>query len=276
MLHSIKNNLAIFSKAERKVAEVILADPQTALHANIADLAKKANVSEPTVNRFCRRLDTKGFPDFKLLLAQSLAIGTNFITRHVDPSDNVFDFCEKIFDSTIAELAKAKQRLKPQQIESAIQYLLSARRISFFGLGSSATVCRDALNKFLRFNVPVQYFEDLILQKISCINCLHGDVFVFISYTGKTKELVEAAELAQINNGITIGITAPNSPLAKACSLCIELEATEETDIYMPMVSRSIQMTIIDVLAIGYSLKSNPDTLAHLNQVKDVIETTRF
>lgn len=57
-----------------------MASPQTAIHSSIATLAKMADVSEPTVNRFCRRLDTKGFPDFKLHLAQSLANGTPYVT----------------------------------------------------------------------------------------------------------------------------------------------------------------------------------------------------
>lgn len=78
-LDKITNNLESFSKSERKVAEVILASPQTAIHSSIATLAKMADVSEPTVNRFCRRLDTKGFPDFKLHLAQSLANGTPYV-----------------------------------------------------------------------------------------------------------------------------------------------------------------------------------------------------
>lgn len=60
-LEKIQKNLENFSKSERKVAEVIMASPQTAIHSSIATLAKMADVSEPTVNRFCRRLDTKGF-----------------------------------------------------------------------------------------------------------------------------------------------------------------------------------------------------------------------
>ena len=70
ILEKIANELDTFSKSERKVAEVILASPSTVIHASIAALAKQANISEPTVNRFCRRLDTKGYPDFKLHLAQ--------------------------------------------------------------------------------------------------------------------------------------------------------------------------------------------------------------
>ena len=71
ILEKITNELDMLSKSERKVAEVILASPNTVIHSSIAALAKQANISEPTVNRFCRRLDTKGYPDFKLHLTFS-------------------------------------------------------------------------------------------------------------------------------------------------------------------------------------------------------------
>ncbi|WMQ73410.1 MAG: HTH-type transcriptional regulator HexR [Sodalis sp.] len=67
MLEKINTHLELLSKSERKVAEVIL--PQTAIHSSIAILARTAEVSEPTVNRFYRRLGSKGYPDFELHLA---------------------------------------------------------------------------------------------------------------------------------------------------------------------------------------------------------------
>ena len=51
-LEKVQKSLTHFSKSERKVAEVILSSPQTAIHSSIATLAKMADVSEPTVNRF--------------------------------------------------------------------------------------------------------------------------------------------------------------------------------------------------------------------------------
>ncbi|STM51062.1 putative hex-regulon repressor (RpiR-family transcriptional regulator) [Escherichia coli] len=77
MLEKIQSQLEHLSKSERKVAEVILASPDNAIHSSIAAMALEANVSEPTVNRFCRSMDTRGFPDFKLHLAQSLANGNS-------------------------------------------------------------------------------------------------------------------------------------------------------------------------------------------------------
>ncbi|STU80526.1 phosphogluconate repressor HexR, RpiR family [Klebsiella pneumoniae] len=80
MLEKIQSRLEHLSKSERKVAEVILATPEQAIHSSIAALALEAGVSEPTVNRFCRSLETRGFPDFKLHLAQSLAHARSMLT----------------------------------------------------------------------------------------------------------------------------------------------------------------------------------------------------
>ena len=62
MLEKIQLKLEQLSKSERKVADIILASPERAIHSSIAALAVEANVSEPTVNRFCRSMDTRGFP----------------------------------------------------------------------------------------------------------------------------------------------------------------------------------------------------------------------
>jgi len=112
ILEKINTQINTFSKSERKVAEVIIANPEKAIHSSIATLAKVADVSEPTVNRFCRRLDTKGFPDFKLHLAQGLANGTPYVNRHVDENDGPEEYSAKIFESTMAALDIAKRNLE--------------------------------------------------------------------------------------------------------------------------------------------------------------------
>ena len=211
ILEKITQNQAAFSKSEKKVAEVILANPQTAIHSSIATLAKMSDVSEPTVNRFCRRLDTKGFPDFKLHLAQSLANGTPYVNRHVDENDSPDEYTNKIFESTMASLEVARQSVDVNVVNRVVDLLTQAQKISFFGLGASASVAHDALNKFFRFNVPVVYFEDILMQRMSCMNCSDGDVVVLISHTGRTKSLVEIAQIARMNDATVVGITSADS-----------------------------------------------------------------
>ena len=276
ILEKITQHKSAFSKSERKVAEVILANPQSAIHSSIATLAKMSDVSEPTVNRFCRRLDTKGFPDFKLHLAQSLANGTPYVNRHVDENDGPDEYTTKIFESTMASLEVARQSVCVNTVNRVVDLLTQAQRISFFGLGASASVAHDALNKFFRFNVPVVYFEDILMQRMSCMNCGSGDVVVLISHTGRTKSLVEIAQIAKTNDATVVGITSANSPLAQECTYVLSLEVPEDTDMYMPMASRIAQLTLIDVLATGFTLRRGNKFRENLKRVKDTLRGSRF
>ncbi|WP_108650729.1 MurR/RpiR family transcriptional regulator [Dongshaea marina] len=276
MLEKITKFLESFSKSERKVAEAILASPKTAIHSSIATLARQADVSEPTVNRFCRRLDTKGFPDFKLHLAQSLAHGTPYVNRNVDESDSAEAYTAKIFESTIACLDVAKNSLDPNAINRAVDILTQAKHISFFGLGASASVAHDAQNKFFRFNVPVSCFDDIVMMRMSCINTDADHVVVLISHTGRTKALVEIAELARENDATVIGITAKDSPLAKVCNLVLAMDVPEDTDVYMPMASRIAQLALIDVLATGFTLRRGLRFRENLRRVKDGLKESRY
>ncbi|MDU0354061.1 MurR/RpiR family transcriptional regulator [Paraglaciecola aquimarina] len=276
ILEKIMQHDSAFSKSERKVAEVILNNPQSAIHSSIATLAKLSGVSEPTVNRFCRRIDTKGYPDFKLHLAQCLANGTPYVNRHVDENDGTEEYTKKIFESTMASLEVARQSVDINAINRAVDLLTQAHKISFFGLGASASVAHDALNKFFRFNVPVVYFEDVLMQRMSCMNCAEGDVVVLISHTGRTKSLVEIAQIARRNDATVVGITSKYSPLAEECNLVLSLEVPEDTDMYMPMASRIAQLTLIDILATGFTLRRGNKFRENLKRVKDTLRGSRF
>ena len=276
IIEKITSELDFLSKSERKVAEVILASPSTVIHLSIAALAKQASISEPTVNRFCRRLDTKGYPDFKLHLAQSLATGTPYLNRHVNENDSCEEYTAKIFESTMASLNLARKSLDPVLINRSVDVLTQANKISFFGLGASAIVAHDAQNKFFRFNVPVVYFDDILMQRMSAINSRQGDVVIVISHTGRTKSLVEVAILAKENDATVIGITSNDTPLAKECSLVLSVDVIEDTDLYMPMSSRIAQLALIDVLATGFTLRRGSKFRDNLKKVKDSLRSSRF
>ncbi|MCS3430414.1 MurR/RpiR family transcriptional regulator [Klebsiella sp. BIGb0407] len=276
ILDKIQSQLTLLSKSERKVAEVILAEPQETMHSSIAILARRADVSEPTVNRFCRHLETKGFPDFKLHLAQSLAQGTPYVNRHVEESDSVESYTDKIFESSMAGLARVRQGLDISVVNRAVDLLTQARTIAFFGLGSSAAVAHDAMNKFFRFNIPVIYSDDIVVQRMNCMNCNEQDVVVLISHTGRTKNLVQLAQLARENGAVVVAITSEDSPLSREATLSLLLDVPEDTDIYMPMVSRLAQLTVIDVLATGFILRRGAKFRTNLKRVKEALKESRF
>lgn len=276
LLETIQNKYPDFSKSERKVADVILADPQLAIHRSIAQLAILADVSEPTVNRFSRRLGAKGYPDFKLLLAQSLVKGTPFVNRHVHQNDSIADYTSKIFDSTMAALNIARNEIDLNAVERAVKALTAAKQITFFGLGASAAVANDAHNKFLRFDTPVIFSDDILMQRMIALNAQPEHIVVFFSHTGRTKSLCEVAAIARHTNAVVIGITAANSPLAEECDIVLSSHVPEDTDVYMPMASRIAQLVIIDVLITGFTLNRGPAIQEKLQRIKAALRDSRF
>lgn len=276
LLQRIRQRLEELNRSERKVADVILADPSRATGLSIASLAQAASVSEPTVNRFCRSFDAKGYPDFKIKLAQSLAGGTPYVSQAVEPGDGATEYTRKIFGATIAALDEASRDLDPARIERVVDYLIQAKQIHFFGLGASGAVAQDAQHKFFRFNLPVTSYVDVLMQRMVAAACHTGDVVVVISWTGRTRELVDIARLARESGAVVLGITAPASPLARECTETLEVATPEDTDVYMPMTSRMIQLTLIDVLATGVTLRRGEDFLPHLKKIKDSLLETRY
>lgn len=276
LLSQIKQRLENLNKSERKVADVILQDPKAATRYSIAALARASDVSEPTVNRFCRNFATSGFPDFKIQLAQSLASGTPYVNQSVAPDDTAREYADKIMLSTMASIDHARKHLDPDAIATAVDYLIQAKQIVFLGSGGSAPVAQDAQHKFFRFNIPVSAYDDYLMQRMVAASAVTGDVFVVISYTGCTRELVEAARIARENGATVIAITAPDSHLARTCTTSIQISSPEDTDIYMPMASRIIHLTVIDILATGVTLKRGPDFQAHLKKIKASLRATRY
>lgn len=276
LLNVIADSLPSMAKSERRVAEVILADPDAATRSSIAKLALAAEVSEPTVNRFCKKYGASGFPDFKLRLAQCLVSGIRYLSESVAPGDDVDAYTPKIFDSTINSLAIMRDKLSRSLVNQVVDKLIQARSIYFFGLGASASVAKDAQHKFFRFDLPVSYHEDVLMQRMLCASAARDDVFFLISHTGRTREQVDSAQLARDNGAVVIALTAPDSLLAQASSLVIEVAEIENTDEYMPMTSRLIQLVILDVLATGVTLRRGAEFQPHLKKIKESLMTTRY
>ena len=103
-----------------------------------------------------------------------------------------------------------------------------------------------------------------------------GDVFFFISHTGRTETLVETAQLVRNTEATVVSLTAEGSPLADASHLSIDLSVSENTEEYLPMASRIVQLVVLDVLATGMTLQRGESILPHLARIKDSLKSTRF
>jgi RpiR family carbohydrate utilization transcriptional regulator len=275
MLAQLRELRPSLSKSERKVADLVLAHPNTVVNSTMANVARQAGVSEPSVVRFCRTTGSSGFSHFKLRLAQSLATGVPYVHRDVNPNEPTADLAVKILDRSIAALIKMRHSLNPETLDRAIGLLADARRIDFYGSGSSGIVAADAQHKFQPLGAPSVAYADPHLQSTSAATLKRGDVVVVISSTGRTRDMLQNVTLAIEAGAQVIGITPSDSPLARLCTLSLSADVSEDADIYIPMATRIAQLAIIDILAVGVALRRGPALINRLEQLKKILREKR-
>ena len=256
VLELILVRLPSLRKSDRRVAEHILSDPQAALLATVAETARRASVSEPTVMRFCAALGFDGFQDFKIKLAHSVALGVPATQSVLAATDTPQELTDKVFDYTMTSLDWARSQLDAAAVSRAIDLLVAARRLEFIGFGASWIVAADAQQKFPLFGVPCGAYADSHQQFITASMMQPGDVLVAISNTGQTTTLLEAMGVARNAGATVIGISGrAGGRMGRLCDQLLVVETLENTDIYTPTISRLAALVLIDILAVGVAMR---------------------
>jgi RpiR family carbohydrate utilization transcriptional regulator len=281
MLDRIKASLPSLAPAEQRVGRLVLADPRSFAKLPVNELADRAHVSKPTVVRFCRSVGYDGLSDFKLKLAGSVSEGVPFIHRSVDADDKTNDIMVKVIDNTVAAFLKYRNDASSAAIERAVNALVAAyrdgKRIEFFGVGNSGVVAQDAQHKFFRLGVHTIAYSDGHMQVMSASVLGPGDCVVVISNSGRTRDLMDACDIARKNGATTIVITASGSPLASAGHIHLAADHPEGFDRYSPMVSRLLHLMIIDILATCVALRIGGETLQPLlREMKNNLRSKRY
>jgi glucokinase len=251
----IQRHLADLSPAEKRVAEYVLAHPQRVTNDPIADIASAADVSQPTVIRFCRSLGCDGLSDFKLKLASGLSATLPMSHAQVTVADSIGELSAKVLGNTAAAVLQERDRINREALDAAMDALSSAQHVAFFAAGHSSIVAHDAQFKFLRFGVPCSAYAEPRLQELAAHTLGERDVAVIISSAGRMPHLLQAAQTARSRGAQVIAITASQSPLAKAADVALLVDHDEDPDTEMPMISRILHLLIIDVLAVGIAVR---------------------
>ena len=255
ILGQIRRACSELSPAELRVAEHVLAHPRAVLNQPIVEIARAAQVSQPTVIRFCRSLGCEGLSDFKLRLASGLT-GTVPITHvQVTDDDSMVELGTKVLGNTASAILQVRSQLNREMIDRAIELLVQAGRVEFYTVGQYGPVAQDAQFKFLRFGIPSAAYTDPRLQTLAVSVLKPGDVAVIISSGGRLPELLELADLAHQRGAAVLAITASQSPLARKADAVLAVDHVEDAATQVPMISRILQLLVIDILTVGVAMR---------------------
>lgn len=259
LLDAIRTRFEALSKSERKVASAVLDNPELTLAENITALAKSAQVSEPTVVRFCRAVGCDGWHEFKLKLAQGLALSPTGGDQAPLQDDLAGDLIAKICGRSVNTLLDLRGSLDPQAVQRALDILAQASKIEFYGQGSSGLVAADAQHKFFRSGVPTVAYSDPHTHAISAALLEPGDAVVAISQRGGSVALLHSVQLAKRAGADIIAIAPSGTPLAALATVLLPVDLPVDTDPYRPITARLAHLVVIDILAVGLALRRGPE-----------------
>ncbi len=285
LLDRIKASIPALPPAEQRVAKLLMADPRAFATLPVAELSERAHVSKPTVVRFCRSVGYDGLADFKRKLAGSVNEGVPFVHRAVDEDDKTSDIIVKVIDNAVSALLKYRNDAAGHAFERAIAALAEAgksgKRIEFYGVGNSGIVALDAQHKFFRLGVHATAVSDGHVQVMSATMLEPGDCAVIISNSGRSRDLLDVAEIARRKGATSIVITASGSPLAQmgqggATQILLAVDHPEDYDRYSPMVSRLLHLMVIDILTTAVALRLPGELRPMLQEIKKNLRAKRY
>jgi DNA-binding MurR/RpiR family transcriptional regulator len=279
ILLQIRSRYNTLTKAEKKVADYILADPRSMLYLSITDLAEACGVGDTSVFRFCRDLDLKGYQAFKMAVAQSVSADDEApkTPGNDTEADSLTDMIRKMLNTCVGALKETSDLISGQQIAEAVRWMADAAHIHFYGVGASMITALDGYHKFMRILPKASMTIDSHLQAMSAALLTEKDLAIIVSYSGSTKDTVEIARIAKSRGARVICITRfIKSPLTSFSDLTLLCGANEGPYQGGSMSARIAQMFLLDVLYMAYYRQTHEQSKANRALTTDSITDKLF
>ncbi len=236
------------SRSERSIAALLTSETDYALSASITELAARAEVSPPTVTRFCRRLGCESYSDFKMQLAQAAFTGVRYI-RPMEIGEKP-DHADSVFDAAASALRTTRDALDRDRVEEAARAVSQAGTIAAYGSGgNSAMIASEIQNRLFRLGLRVTASADHSFQLMQSAALGPGDVVIGSSLSGRNAELVKAFAAARTYGAVIIAISRSSSPVALAAHINLAVDIDEGDNVLMPTSARYSFLMMVDILA---------------------------
>ena len=268
----IKEMLSSLPLKEQQIAMFILDFPQEVINMSIDELASACGTSISSVVWLCKSAGYSGYKELCRMLSTDLAMNQLETVAYNDvrPGDSVEAIYRSVCMSEIKAVESTMAVLNLPDLERAVDLIADAKRVDFYGIGTSGLVALDARNKFLRINKTSLPTSDPHDQILTATTLKPGDIAVMISYTGDTRDILETADIIRQTGATIISITRySKNMLAQRSDVQLYASSSETLIRSGAMGSRIALLTIIDVL---YTCVASRD----YDKVKKQLDKTRL
>jgi DNA-binding MurR/RpiR family transcriptional regulator len=264
-LHPLQQVLSAVSEMPescRTVARYILDNPQRVASFSIGELARLTSSNKTAVVRVCKLSGYRGYRELRAALLENRGFvrGTELLGFDVPPDADVSDdrlhVAREVIKINLEVLQETLTLLDKAALELSIDRILAARHVFLTGFGSSAPVAQDTYQRFLRLQIRSSACSDPHILASIAANLAPTDLLFCVTYSGETRDIIEALETARRCKAATITLTSvPRSSAARLSDVVLLSAVSRKARAGETVASRVAQLAVVDVVTAIIALR---------------------
>lgn len=263
-----------FTPAEKKLADYILSAQDCISRMSISELAGACSVADATVSRFCRRLGYKGYPDFKIAIANASIhrLEDNPLSGEITQEDTLESISQKLLNASTMAMVQTREVLDLNAVAQAAALLRSSTSVLCMGQGGSMLIASEAAHLFSTISGKFRPVSDSHMQAMAAAMVESTDTILFFSYSGSTLAMLDTLETARERGSKVILVTRfPNSPGAALADIVLQCGANENPLQSGSIPARIAQMYLIDILFSEFTRKNLDEAKERRNRIAQAL-----
>ena len=266
----LKNGYEFLSRVEKNIADLILSNPEEFITLSMTRLSELSGVSQGSINNFSKKFSKGGFSALKLKIAENLSSNNKKIST--DNADNLKE-CMKIrMEESISAFRNTLDINSEKTLKAAVDKILAAKKIEIYGIYQSGISAKDFCIQLIERGIPASYVDDTLMCAVSASMLDEKSLVIAISSTGKTREIIDAVNIAKNNGTPIICITADRfSPLAKISDICLLSASSGISESGSYNEIQLSKQLLINTLCSYIGKKTETDKKNNFDKISDIL-----
>lgn len=272
----VKGRYSGLSKSEKRIADYLMHNTETARYLSIQKLSQEIHVSMSAISRFTKKIGFHNYQEMRMQLTVTASKQEGYFFPTLDENGSMMNIAKTTFQSGVGSLSSTLSELNTELLERCIALLGASKTCCLFGLGASSVMVLNAYHRFIRTSLHCCYARDYHMQLMNAGILSKQDCALIVSHTGKNKDILRIVDIVRENQVPIISITSnASSPLAKKSDIVL-VSVSEETKFRPEAVSSMISQTmLIDTLFTLYAIKIDHDS-TYFKRIREIVNTTRI
>lgn len=267
IVQMIMQRYPLLTDGEKKIADILLDSSTKSFTLGIKELSTKANVSMATVSRFAHHLGFDTYKQLQIALATGKKTQNDYVLN-IQANNN---YAEQIHIVANAETESIKDTfdcLDFATLTACAKQIKKAKKILFFGMGTSFSVGLDASFKFTRLGKLALAMDNTHTTASILSSFTKDDVVFGITHSGETEETCKALAMAKSKNIPTVAIyTFPESKIKEYADYSFYTQTREIPKHRIAFSSRISQLFTLDALFIATLYEDKTENLQKIEEI---------